>query len=248
MTLRRLVRSEFRKLTTTKMPLAFLGVLILFAVINAFIVIAGTDMDGSKTFISTEADQQSLVAFASNGFILAALFGAIAVSREYSHHTVIPTFLAAPRRRRAIGAQLGAVAVGGGVLSLAGTALTVGGVALALPTTDYGFLISADSLARVLLAAAFTGAAGAVLGAGIGSIVRSVGGAVTGTTLALIIIPPLIVQLATETAAWMPNTLANVLAGVGTEVSTPAALAALTLWAIVPAAIGLIAVEHRDVV
>lgn len=70
--MRRLIRSEFRKLTTTKMPLALLGVLILFAIINAFIVIA----------------------FASNGFILAALFGAIAVTREDGNHTVIPTFLA----------------------------------------------------------------------------------------------------------------------------------------------------------
>ena len=53
MTMRRLVRSEFRKLTTTKMPVAFLGVLFAFAVINAVIVIAGKDMDGSKDFIST---------------------------------------------------------------------------------------------------------------------------------------------------------------------------------------------------
>ena len=141
MTMRRLVRSEFRKLTSTKMPLAFLGVLLAFAVINAVIVVAGTDMDGSKTFISTAADQQSLVAFAANGFILAALFGAIAVAREYGHHTVIPMFLASPRRHRAVGAQLGAVAVGGAVLSVVGTALTIAAVALALPTTDYGFLV-----------------------------------------------------------------------------------------------------------
>ncbi len=248
MTIRRLLRSEFRKLTSTKMPLAFLGVLILFATINAFIVIAGTDMDGSKTFISTAADQQSLVAFASNGFILAALFGAIAVSREYGHHTVIPTFLASPRRHRAVGAQLGAVAIGGGVLSLVGTALTMGAVALALPTTDYGFLVSAASVARVLGAATFAGATGAVLGAGIGAIVRTVGGAVTGTTLALVIVPPLVVQLASETGSWMPNVLANVVAGVGTDVSTPAALGALAAWAVVPAAIGLVAVQRRDVV
>lgn len=248
MTIGRLLRSEFRKLTSTKMPLAFLGVLIVFAVINAFIVIAGTDMDGSKTFISTAADQQSLIAFAANGFTLAGLFGAIAVAREYGHHTVIPTFLASPRRHRAIGAQLGAVAVGGGVLSLVGTALTAGAVALALPTTDYGFLVSVENLAQVLVAAAFAGAAGAVLGAGIGAIVRTVGGAVTGTTLTLIIVPPLIVQLASETASWMPNVLTNVLAGVGTNVSTPAAVGALAAWALIPAAIGLITVERRDVV
>ena len=78
--MRRLIRSEFRKLTSTKMPLALLGVLILFAIINAFIVIA----------------------FASNGFILAALFGAIAVTREDGNHTVIPTFLAGRARGQPI--------------------------------------------------------------------------------------------------------------------------------------------------
>ena len=153
MTMKRLIRSELRKLTSTKMPWAFLGVLVAIAGINAFAVIAGTDFDGSKDFISTEADQQSLVAFAANGFILAALFGAIAVAREYGHQTVVPTFLASPRRHRAVLAQLTAVAAGGAVL-----------------------------------------------------------------------------------------------AGVGTDVSTPAAIGALAAWALVPAVIGLLAVQRRDVV
>lgn len=248
MTVRRLVRSEFRKLTTTKMPLAFLGVLLAFAFINAAIVIAATDMDGSKAFISTAADQQSLMAFASNGFTLAGLFGAIAVAREYAHHTVIPMFLASPRRARAVGAQLAAVAVGGALLSLLGAALTIAAIALALPTTDYGFLVSLGHVAQVLVAALFAGAAGAVLGAGVGAIVRTVGGAVTGTVLALVIVPPLIVQLAGDTASWMPNSLATVLSGVGNDVSTSAAIGALAAWALVPAAIGVIAVQRRDVV
>ena len=41
--------------------------------------------------------------------------------------------------------------------------------------------------------------------------------------------------MANDTASWMPNILANVLAGAGTDVSTPAALAALATWALVPA-------------
>lgn len=251
MTMRSLIHSEFRKLTTTKMPLAFLGVLVAFAVVNAVIVIAGTDMDGSKTFISSEADQRSLVAFAANGFTLAALFGAIAVAREYGHHTVIPTFLASPRRHRAVVAQLGAVAVGGALLSVVGTALTITAVALALPTTDYHFLISGGHVLQLLVAAVIAGATGAVLGAGIAAAIRSVGGAVTGTTIALIIAPPLIVQLASDTASWMPNVLANVLSGTGTgtdvNVSTPSAIAGLAAWALIPAAIGLITVVRRDI-
>lgn len=248
MTMTRLIRAELRKLTSTKMPWAFLLVLLTIAAINAFAVIAGTDFDGSKDFISTEADQQSLVAFAANGFILAALFGAIAVAREYGHHTVVPTFLASPKRHRAVLAQLIAVATNGAVLSLVGAGLTITAVALSLPTTEYSFLISASHVAQILAAAAFAGAAGAILGAGIGAVVRNVGGAVTGAVLALIVGPPLVVQLANGTASWMPNVLATVLAGVGSDVSTPAAAAALAIWGLIPAAVGVLAVERRDVV
>ena len=66
MTLTRLVRAELRKLTTTKMPLAFLLVLIALSTTTAIAVIFGTDADGSKTFISTADDQRSLMAFAAN--------------------------------------------------------------------------------------------------------------------------------------------------------------------------------------
>ena len=243
-----LVRSELRKLTTTRMPWAFLAVLVLLAGLNAFAVTAGTDMDGSKAFISTEADQQSLMAFAANALAIAGLFGAIAVAREYGHHTVVPTFLASPHRHRAVLAQLGAVAAAGAVLGLVGAGLTVAAVALSLPTTEFGFLVSPGNVTQVLAASAFAGATGAVLGAGIGSVVRNVGGAVTGTVLALFIAPPLVVQLAGDTASWMPGVLANTISGVANDVSLPAGIAALVVWALVPAIAGLIAVQRRDVI
>ena len=248
MTMNRLIRSELRKLTSTKMPLAFIAVLIVIAALNAFAVIAGTDMDGSKTFISSEADQQSLMAFAFNAFMGAGLFGAIAVAREYGHHTVVPTFLASPRRHQAVLAQLTAVALGGAVLSLIGAGLTVAAIALALPTTDYGFLVSGGNVAQVIAASTFTGAVGAVLGAGIGAIVRNVGGAVTLAVFTFMVAPPLVVQLANDTASWMPANLANVLSGTVDDVGQPAAIAAMLAWAAVPAVIGLLAVQRRDVV
>jgi ABC-type transport system involved in multi-copper enzyme maturation permease subunit len=244
----RLLRAELRKLTSTKMPWAFLIVLVVIAAINATAVVFGTDMDGSKTFISTAADQQSLVAFAANALMGATLFGAIAVAREYGYGTVVPTFLASPRRHRAVLAQLTAVAVVGAVLGLVGAALTIAALALSLPTTDYGFLVGVDVVVRLLAAAAYCGAAGAVLGAGIGSVVRNTGGAVTGAVFVLIIAPPLVVQLANGTGSWMPNTLANVLSGVTTEVSVVAAIGAIALWAVIPAAIGLLVVQRRDIV
>lgn len=45
----------------------------------------------------------------------------------------------------------------------------------------------------------------------------------------------------------MPNSLALVLAGVTTDVSGPAAVAALSAWALVSTGVGLVAVQRRDV-
>ena len=244
----RTVRAELRKLTTTKMPLVFLIVLAVIGAATATAVAFGTDMDGSKTFISTAADQQSLMAFAGNALAIAGLFGAIAVAREYGHGTVVLTFLTSPRRSHAVLAQYAAAFVAGSVLGLVGAGLSAASVAVGLTATDYGFMVSGADLAQVLAASSLAAGAGAVLGAGIGALVRNTGGAVTGTILLVFILPPLAVQLVSETASWVPATLANVVSGVDTAASVGAAIAAIAMWAVVPAAIGLVAVTRRDVV
>lgn len=244
----RTVRAELRKLTSTRMPLAFLTVLVVIGVGTAIAVAFGTDMDGSKTFISTGAEQQSLMAFAANALVIAGLFGAIAVAREYSHGTVVLTFLTTPRRSHAVLAQLAAIFVAGSLLGLVGAAVSAGSVAAGLTATDYGFMVPAAGLLQVLAASTLAGGAGAVLGAGVGSFVRNTGGAVTGTFLLLVIMPPLAVQAVGGAASWVPTTLANVLSGVDSAVGVGAAIAAIAVWALVPATIGLVGVARRDVV
>ena len=189
----RIVRAELRKLTSTRMPLAFFAVLVVIGAATAAAVAFGTDMDGSKTFISTAADQLSLMAFAANSLVIAGLFGAIAVAREYGHGTAVLTFLTTPRRSRAVAAQFAAAFVGGSVLGLVGAGVSAGSVYAGLVATDYGFLVSSSDLLQVLAASAVAGGTGAVLGAGIGALIRNTGGAVTGTIVLMMILPPLAV-------------------------------------------------------
>ena len=245
---RRTTRAEIRKLTSTKMPLMFLIVLVVIGAATAIAVAFGTDMDGSKTFISTGADQQSLMAFAGNALVIAGLFGAIAVAREYGHGTVVLTYLTTPRRSKAVLAQLASVFVAGSVLGLIGAGVSAGSVAVGLTATEYGFMVPFADLAQVLAASTLAGGAGAVLGAGVGAVVRNTGGAVTGTILLLVILPPLAVQMVGETASWVPGSLANVASGVANDVGIAAAIAAITVWALIPASIGLAAITRRDVV
>jgi len=247
MTWLRLVRAEIRKLTTTKLPWGFLAVLVVIAGLDAAVVAFGTDMDGSKAFVATAADQQSLMAFAFNAMLGTALFGAIAAAREYGHGTVVPTFLTCPRRPRAVLAQLAAVLFAGAALALVGQALMIAAVALALRSTQYGLMVSAGDITQLLAASALAGAIGAVLGAGLGVVIRNVGGAVTTAVLVLFVIPPLAVQLVNDAGSWIPTTLFAVISGVSTDVSMWAALMAVAAWALVPAAAGIMAVQRRDI-
>lgn len=243
-----LVRAELRKLTTTNMPWGFLAVLVVVAATTATAILIGTDADGTKGFIATSEDQLSLFAFGGNAMMIAGLFGAIAAAREYGHGTVVPTFLSSPRRHQATLAQLTAIALGGGLLGMIGTGLTVGMGAIALPFVDFGLMLSAGAVTQLLGASVLAGAAGAVLGAGAGAVVRNTGGAVVAAVLLLFIAPPLVVQLASGAISWVPATLVSVISGVGDGPALPAAVAALAAWGVIPAAIGVVAVVRRDVV
>jgi len=54
--------------------------------------------------------------------------------------------------------------------------------------------------------------------------------------------------MASETASWIPGTLANVVSGIDNTANIGAAIAAILMWAVVPAVIGLAAVTRRDVI
>ena len=244
----RVVRSELRKLTTTRMPWAFLAVLLVVSVTTGIAVVFGTDADGTKGFIATVEDQRSLLAFAANAMMIAGLFGAIAVAREYGHGTVVPTFLISPLRRRTFSAQLAANLVAGAAVGLVGAGLTILAGAISIAVIDREFLLSAGDVMRLLAASAFAGAMGAILGAGVGAIVRNTGGAVTAAVLLLLIVPPVAAQLSADAASWVPNTLAFAVSGVGSEPGLLAALLTLAVWGLLPAAVGLVVVQTRDVV
>ncbi len=247
-TMPRLVRGELRKLTTTKLPWGFLAVLVVMAGLDAAVVGFASEMDGSKAFVSTAGDQQSLMAFAFNAMMGTSLFGAIAVAREYGHHTVVPMFLTSPNRTRAVAAQVLAVMAAGALLALVGQTLVVAGVALALPSTGYAFLVPFGDLLRLFVATMLAGAVGATLGAGLGSLIRNTGGAVTTAVLVVFVGPPLAVQLFSGAASWIPTSLLAVVSGVSPDLSLGAAVLGVLAWAALPAVAGLVAVQRRDVV
>jgi ABC-2 type transport system permease protein len=247
MTWFRLVRAELRKITTTKLPLIFFGIIVLIVAATTTAILIGTDADGSKAFISTAADQQSLLAFGANAMMGAGLFGAIAAARDHDHLMVIPTYLVEPRRRWALTAQFAAILLVGAVLGLIGEALTILAAVVSLPLVDFEFMLSAGGILRILASAALAGGMGALLGAGVGALVRHSAGAVSAAVVLLIIAPPMVVQFVNN-ADWLPTTIVNVISGVAEQPGLLAAFGLLFAWGLIPAALALLTVQRRDVI
>ena len=87
MTWTHLVKAELRKLTTTKLPWGFLAALVVVTPSTPPWSPSAPTWTAARRSSLPGADQVSLMAFAFNAMLGTALFGAIAVAREYGHTT-----------------------------------------------------------------------------------------------------------------------------------------------------------------
>ena len=176
----RAIGSEFQKVFTTRIwwLLAILlaaYVALMAGGLGAFFGWATANPDaaasvGNNTALPPGLDLAPLLySFASSiGYVFPVLLGALAVTGEFRHKTLTPTFLAEPQRTSVlsakflselvVGAGLGvvafAVSVGAGAAALAGFGLDTG-----LDSSDTWALVG-----RGILAMAFWGAIGVGLG------------------------------------------------------------------------------------
>ena len=176
----RAVGSEFEKVFTTRMWWLLAILLVAYVAflaggLGAFLGWATENPDAAastgNTAVPPGADLAPLIySFASSvGYVFPVLLGALAVTGEFRHKTLTPTFLAEPHRSVVLGAKFASQLVMGaglGVVAFA-TSVAAGAGALALFGLDTG-LDASDTWAligRGVLAMALWGAIGVGLGA-----------------------------------------------------------------------------------
>src|SRR2546427_9268139 len=103
-----LVKAEFAKLFTTKLWLWLLLGAIAFTafVVSITIGFDGQANNGNTPRLFTPEGQRNLFSSAGAANVWALILGAIAVTGEFRHQTVTPTFLASPHRGRVVIAKL----------------------------------------------------------------------------------------------------------------------------------------------
>jgi hypothetical protein len=176
------LRAEFAKIVTVRLWWVLLIVLVGYVAFTAGILALafgriGGDLGsatGSVPQIPEGALPPLVYSIASSvGYVFPVLFGTLAVTAEFRHQTLTPTFLATPRRGVVLGAKYLVLAVVGAVYGLAALLASVGLGAPILAATghDTGLADSGTWLliARVVLAMAIW----AVIGVGLGALIPS---------------------------------------------------------------------------
>jgi hypothetical protein len=185
------------------------------------------------------------------GILFAALLGALAVTTEFRHGTIRPTFLANPARGRVIAAK----AV---VAMLIGSAFGASAIAVAIAASEWALgrrgisLLPTGHDYAVLIAGSAAGAAlwGAI-GVGLGAVVRHQVPLLVGICIWLLFIEGLLfgdIGLS-NIGKYLPGSLARAAGGLSSSVLLlpGPALVFLCMYALAAAAAGWAAITKRDV-
>lgn len=185
-----LVGAELLKLRTTR---AWIGYVLGLVALTA--IGAATQIQAADTFeLEGTEFQRDLYAPAAVAGLIAFLLGITAVTWEWRHGTITPTFLATPRRERVVVAKVLSASLVGLVLAIVGVLVVL---AVAVPwyeIEDVSLSFGTEiwgRLGRLVLATILWGAVGAAFG----SVVHSQVGALIGGILWLLLGESLVVVL-----------------------------------------------------
>jgi ABC-2 type transport system permease protein len=207
-----LIRSEMRKLFTTQVWFWLLiGTLALTALGVVGTILSDGAQGNGNPQLSTVAGQRNLFAGSSAGYIFVCVLGIVAMTAEYRHLTVTPTFLATPRRNQVIIAKIITYAVLGLGYAIASVILVI---AMALPwlkAKNIDVSLTSDQIPAVLLAAVIVVAIYGIVGVGVGALIRNQIAAVSVTLVYLFVLENIlsVIPKVKESYKFLPGGAAN---------------------------------------
>ncbi len=182
----RLIRAEALRLASTR-TYWLLGT-------GALTLIAGgvAPTAAATSFTPGTSPARSVLAIAGLAQTVALIAGALSVTGEFRHGTIIPAVLITPRRSRLLAAKVITLAGAGLAFGLAATGMAT---AITLPLLAARHLpagVSAAGAAAIIAGGAIATALCAALGVGTGAIIRNQAGAVTAVLALVYVADPLL--------------------------------------------------------
>jgi ABC-type transport system involved in multi-copper enzyme maturation permease subunit len=260
------LRSEYRKLVTTRtwwvlllvmaLYMTFLGAVLAFS----FTITPGGDVttDMPQDLSPTAVALAVYTLAASLGYVFPVLVGALSVTGEVRHRTLTPTLLAQPDRTRLITAKMISAVPLGLLFGVVGTVFTVLPGALVLALRDQPTMLTDPDVLRTLAQTVLALAVWCVVGVGFGSALTNQVVAVVAFTQ---FVEPLLRVLLTQVDAlaavqkFLPGAAGEAISG-GSVYASAGMADLLSPWqgalvligfALVLAAIGRMTTFRRDI-
>lgn len=237
--------SELRKMRSTRTNVGLLvgmvGLILLTVLLNGLII--------KKPELADLKNQYAVLSTGTSGALFAALIGVMAITSEFRHGTIRPTFVVTPQRSRVISAKVVASLLMGVVFGLAAIGLSLGLGYAILTGRDIPLALSTRDLLWLVLGTPVLTAAWAALGVGFGALLRNQVFAVIGLIVWSMIIDNLIRGLVPSIGGYTPVGASAAIIADPTDYVLSAAAGGLLLLGYVAAFVtaGAVLVARRDV-
>ena len=136
--------------------------------------------------------------------VFALVLGVLAVSTEYRHQTVTPTFLATPRRSRVVVSKLVAVSAFSALYAVVALVLSAGFGAAIFALRGFEVTLLGDDVPRALALSVVGTVVWGILGTGLATLIRNqIAAIVVGIGVTFILEP--LIGLALSLTSWGPD-------------------------------------------
>lgn len=161
--------SEFRKMRSTRTNLGLLvGMIGLILLFLLTIGLTGTNSD-----LADHDHQHRLFSVGTQAALFATLIGVMAITSEFRHGTIRPTFVVTPRRGRVIGAKVISSLLMGLVFGAFAIGLSFGIGYAVLVARGQHLVLDTNHVLLLVLGTIVMTALWAALGVGLGAVVKN---------------------------------------------------------------------------
>jgi ABC-type transport system involved in multi-copper enzyme maturation permease subunit len=161
--------SELRKLRSTRTNLGLLAgmlaLILLSVLINGLVL--------SKADLRTHDYQHNLLSAGTSGALFAALIGVMAMTSEFRHGTIRPTFVVTPHRTRVIVAKVLTSLLMGILFGLAAIALSFGLGYAVLSARGIPLVLGTNHVVLLVFGTLVMTALWAEFGVGLGAVIKN---------------------------------------------------------------------------
>lgn len=253
-----LMKSEWRKVISTKLLWILLAASIAFNALNVVILVlvAPDTMAGlaDKNPLTDSSYLTTVLAAAGGASVFVLILGIIGMTGEYRHMTITSTLLATPRRGRVLLGKGLTYAIIGAAFAVINVVAVYVITLLTLIDKDHA-AIDAGMLGSILLGVTLGLAIYAVVGVSVGALIKNQVAAIVIAIIWVLLVEPLVGLFIEGSAKWLPGGALNAAMNVTTDAEL-SSVDVLPVWggallllayAVVFAAIASVTTVRRDI-